>query len=95
MIKFKQLLESKFAVFIDNKADKPIVTINKPFSGGFITKFHGNQGNIPWIQLEINRCLYLPSDPKLTTLPNQIEQTKITEIRNRLYETFTELIKIV
>ncbi|WNF38644.1 N-formylglutamate amidohydrolase [Bacillaceae bacterium IKA-2] len=92
MIKFKQLLENKFAVFIEKKIEVPMVTINQPFAGGYITKFHGNQGNIPWIQLEINRCLYLPSNTKLTTLPNQQSQTKLTEVKNLLYETFTELI---
>ena len=34
------------------------VTLNEPFSGGFITRTHGNNP-IPWIQLEINRSLYL------------------------------------
>lgn len=92
MIKFKQLLEDRFAVFIDKSIKVPMVTINQPFAGGYITKFHGNQGTIPWIQLEMNRCLYLPSDTKLTTLPNQLIQTKLSEVRNRLYETFTELI---
>ena len=34
------------------------MTLNEPFSGGFITRTHGNNP-IPWIQLEINRSLYL------------------------------------
>lgn len=92
MNKFKQLLEANFEVFRDKSTDEPLVTINRPFAGGYITKFHGNQGNIPWVQLEINRFLYLPSDTKLATLPNELDQTKLTEVRSRLYETFKELI---
>jgi formiminoglutamase len=34
------------------------VTLNEPFSGGFITRTHGNNP-IPWLQLEISRSLYL------------------------------------
>ena len=34
------------------------VTLNQPFSGGFITRTHGNNP-IAWIQCEINRSLYL------------------------------------
>jgi len=34
------------------------VALNEPFSGGFITQTHG-AGPIPWIQIEINRSLYL------------------------------------
>ena len=34
------------------------VTINIPFKGGFITRNYGNNP-IPWIQIEMNRKLYL------------------------------------
>ncbi len=34
------------------------VTINKPFAGGYITRNYGNRP-VPWIQIEMNRCLYL------------------------------------
>jgi N-formylglutamate deformylase len=34
------------------------VTINEPFAGGYITRKYGNNP-IPWIQIEMNRCLYL------------------------------------
>jgi len=31
----------------------PDVTINKPFSGGYTTRFHGAQ--MPWLQIELSR----------------------------------------
>ena len=34
------------------------IRINDPFHGGYITKKYGNNP-IPWIQIEMNRCLYL------------------------------------
>jgi len=34
------------------------VRINYPFAGGFITRTYGNKP-LPWIQVEINRALYL------------------------------------
>ena len=34
------------------------VAINKPFSGGYITQVHG-MNPLPWIQVEMNRSLYL------------------------------------
>ncbi len=34
------------------------ITINEPFSGGYITKEYG-MNPVPWIQVEMNRCLYL------------------------------------
>ena len=36
------------------------VTINNPFKGGFITRHYGNNPT-PWIQIEMNRKLYLSS----------------------------------
>jgi formiminoglutamase len=37
------------------------VTINRPFKGGFITRHYGNNP-IPWIQIEMNRKLYLSEE---------------------------------
>ena len=37
------------------------VTINDPFKGGFITRYYGNKP-IPWIQIEMNRKLYLSEE---------------------------------
>lgn len=34
------------------------VAINRPFTGGFISNAHYWRKGIPWIQIEVNRCLY-------------------------------------
>ena len=40
--------------------NEEFVTINNPFKGGFITRNYGNNP-LPWIQIEMNRKLYLSS----------------------------------
>jgi N-formylglutamate amidohydrolase len=35
------------------------VSINDPFVGGYISQYHYERRGIPWIQMEINRKLYL------------------------------------
>lgn len=55
------------------------VKINEPFAGGYITRIYGN-APIPWIQIEMNRRLYL-SDPwfdnrNLTVNPSRLEQLR-------------------
>jgi len=44
------------------------VTINEPFSGGYITRFYGNNP-IPWVQIEINR-------KKLTVKKDRLDQLR-------------------
>ena len=38
------------------------VTVNRPFSGGYITRFHGTE--MPWIQLELSRGPFATSEEK-------------------------------
>lgn len=38
------------------------VTLNEPFSGGYITRTHGRE--MPWIQLELSRSNFLPPKEK-------------------------------
>ncbi len=46
------------------------VTINRPFSGGFITNAHFWHKGIPWVQIEVNRSLYenSPEFPGLSSI---------------------------
>lgn len=64
------------------------VTINKPFAGGYITRTHGNRP-IPWIQVEMNRALYLSppwfDHPALTIAPQRLKAL------NRMFRRTLEL----
>ncbi len=56
--------------------DKDVV-MNKPFAGGYITRTYG-EGPLPWMQVEMNRSLYL-SEPwfdaeTLTVQPERLKQ---------------------
>ncbi|PWR72579.1 N-formylglutamate amidohydrolase [Methanospirillum lacunae] len=70
------------------------VSLNKPFSGGFISNAHFWRKSIPWIQIEINRTLYEPdtATPGLET----IEQRAI-RLRERIWnvlKNFYECIRV-
>lgn len=56
------------------------VTINTPFAGGFITRNYGNHP-LPWIQVELNRALYLSSPwfdaPSLTVNHRRLNDLKL------------------
>ena len=63
------------------------ISINNPFHGGYITKTHGNNP-IPWIQIEMNRDLYLNEkwfDKESLT----IDETKLLEINQQFENTLT------
>ncbi len=68
----------------------PIVQLNRPFSGGFITKNHGSMGKIPWIQVELNRSLYLVTEPRVA-VPGRSTNQRI----NVLQECFIEALKML
>ncbi|MGO4886246.1 N-formylglutamate amidohydrolase [Anaerobacillus sp. MEB173] len=94
MHKLKGLLEKKFSHYPSVDGSVPLVTFNEPFSGGYITKHHGNKGDIPWIQLEINRRLYL-ADAKnpMAIIPTADDAMKLRKIRDDLHEVFQQLVK--
>ncbi|MDH3256908.1 MAG: N-formylglutamate amidohydrolase [Nitrospinota bacterium] len=53
------------------------VVMNKPFAGGYITRTYG-EGSLPWVQVEMNRSLYL-SKPwfdaeSLTVQPQRLKE---------------------
>jgi formiminoglutamase len=63
-----------------------LVTLNEPFLGGFITRTHGNNP-IPWIQLEINRSLYLR--------PPWYDASKWTVSKDRLEELSFLIVRVL
>ncbi len=55
------------------------VTINQPFAGGFITKKYGN-APLPWIQIEMNRSLYL-KQPWFNRETLSVDTARLEELR--------------
>lgn len=64
------------------------VTINEPFAGGYITRKYGNQPK-PWIQIEINRCLYLV-DRWFNPLEMEINENRL-KVLNQRFQKVVEL----
>ena len=67
------------------------VAINDPFAGGYISRYHYEHSGIPWIQIEINRKLYLNEtyfDPKRL----RVDQRIIQELRNRISDAIIRFL---
>lgn len=63
------------------------VTINRPFSGGYITRQYGNNP-IPWIQVEMNKKLYY-AEPWLDTETLSVSSERLKELNRLFLKTVT------
>ena len=61
------------------------VTINQPFAGGYTTRTHGNNP-LPWVQVEMNRSLYLTS-PWFDPIILQVDNHRLIELNDRFKKT--------
>lgn len=59
------------------------VSINKPFAGGFITRFYGNNP-LPWIQVEMNRALYL-REPYFNSTSLKVSNEIVRDLNHKFY----------
>ena len=58
------------------------VSVNRPFSGGYITRFHGRE--MPWVQLELSRGDFADNAEKsLWVLESLNEWVRMTGLLNR------------
>lgn len=64
------------------------VLINSPFTGGYIVREYG-MNSLPWVLVELNRDLYLPSDWYENTTTN-IDMGKISDIKNKFRSVIEE-----
>lgn len=60
------------------------ITINKPFLGGYNSKLHSKTNKIPWIQIEMNRSLYL-TEQNINDRSLEVPQEKIKELNTRIW----------
>ena len=68
--------------------NKHEISLNNPFHGGYITKIYG-KNPIPWIQVEMNRDLYL-SEPWFDEGLLSIKKTRLIEL-NKKFENSLSL----
>ena len=65
------------------------VTLNRPFKGGYITRRHGRHP-LPWIQVEMNRSLYL-TDPWFDPDRRRGDPERLRELRERFWNALARL----
>ncbi len=69
------------------------MNLNDPFKGGYITKHMAWRMGTPWIQLEINRILYMPGEGKLSKHPQGKDKEVVEEIKEKLRICFHRIAK--
>jgi len=89
--KWIQLLAECFCSVFE--IEKSEVEINNPFFGGYIIQSHF-RGDLSWIQLEINRKLYL-SPPNFNADLLAVVPERIAELRNKILTTMKLFIKLL
>ncbi len=70
------------------------VAMNDPFAGGYISQYHYDRSGIPWIQIEINRKLYLNEmyfDPERL----RVDQRIIRELRERIFDAIVRFLTVL
>jgi N-formylglutamate deformylase len=65
------------------------ISLNAPFKGGYITRAHG-PGPTPWIQVEMNRSLYL-NEPWFNSDTLAIDPARLAELRDRFLSALRSL----
>lgn len=60
------------------------IKLNEPFAGGYISQHHHQRTGIPWIQIELNRKLYL-AEPYVDPHRLQVIEERIRELNARLF----------
>jgi formiminoglutamase len=58
------------------------IWLNRPFKGGYITRSHGG-GRLPWIQVELNRSLYL-AGPWFDRAHLRVDPARLLDLRLRV-----------
>ncbi len=70
------------------------IAINNPFVGGYISQYHYEWSGIPWIQIEINRKLYL-NEMYFDSERLRVDQRIIQELRNRIFDTIIQFLPVI
>jgi len=68
------------------------VSLNQPFPGGYITRMYGGQP-IPWVQVEINRALYL-APPWFDRESLSIDPARLQELNQSFERALSYFFKI-
>jgi len=70
------------------------VAMNDPFAGGYISRYHYERSEIPWIQIEINRKLYL-NKMYFDSERLRVDQRIIQELRERIFDAIVQFLTVL
>jgi formiminoglutamase len=65
--------------------EKKDVVLNKPFAGGYVTRTYG-KGALPWVQVEMNRSLYL-SEPWFDAATLTVQPQRLEDLNQKFRKT--------
>jgi formiminoglutamase len=65
------------------------VALNRPFKGGYLTRRHG-RNPLPWVQMEMNRSLYL-ADPWFDRELRSVANDRLRSLRERFWRALSTL----
>jgi len=71
-----------------------MVAMNDPFAGRYISQYHYEREGMPWIQIEINRKLYLNEtyfDPERL----KVDQRVIRELRDGIFDVIVQFLAVL
>jgi len=80
-----------FKVSLEKEFGKGSVKLNDPFTGGYITRYFGMKKSVPWIQLEVNRSLYLPEKGTITESPGESHREKVKNLNHKIFNAIKAL----
>ena len=83
------MLELRAALAAAFSCAAEAIRLNDPFRGGHITRAHGG-GSLPWIQVEMNRSLYL-AEPWFDRRTRTLDPARSEDLRTRFLAALREL----
>lgn len=86
-----QTLAESFKYVFATEGD---VTINNPFTGGYISRYHYRMSGVPWVQIELNRKLYL-SHPYFDAEHLDVDRERIAELRDKIFSAIERFWKTI
>ncbi len=86
----KELLQA-FKGALEQEFGHGSVELNNPFSGGYITRFFGQKNDVPWIQLEVNRSLYLPPEGLIPPTPEGEDEQNVKKLNRKIFNAIKSL----
>ena len=83
------MLELRAALAAAFSCAAEAIRLNDPFRGGHITRAHGG-GSLPWVQVEMNRSLYL-AEPWFDRRTRTLDPARSEDLRTRFLAALREL----